>query len=818
MSKSLEFAKHHGEGRGCVAFAPAGGPGAGLLVTTGADGRLAIRDAQAVQIEQASNPIAPGEAAGAHRLAVAPGVVAVLQDSAAKAFTLPDLSSPRLLAGGVLPLRALALSPSGATLAVAGDDPGIRLLAVGSSAVLRTLASAPYTRGLAYDPEGVYLASMGADGNLTVWDIESGRPVFSKKGLASKVDILSRQLCEPAWHPDGGSLLAAPGQDGEVVVYERLSWRQTAVLSLARGSSQRLVAFSPNGLYLAAADEDDYVRVVALQGGQALGARLLPGAAACLTWHPSSNALLLATENGEFTRWNGVVPEDQPGPHEVLDVASAAASLGAEPENILEGGDDDEEEGSLPSDSGPDEPVHGRRRGAGRFRFPPRAPPPQAAFQPGSTRPDRSGRSYLCFNALGTLTLRREPGGGAGVIETSFHDTARHRRRVPLITDHLGFSLGHLGTQGVVLASPATEDAPSTITFRPHEGWAANSDCTKALPDGEEALCVASGDTFFAAATSARLLRIFSLSGLQLCVLCLAGPAVTLTAGGDSLAVVWHAQRPDADGTQHLRYSTYAVAAGAELAQGALPLTPGSTLVWAGFTPEGQLAAQDSAGEVRVAGLRWGAWAPLFSAEAARQGGEHFWLVECGLREVQCVVLAGAEEPGVSVGTAPRPTLSSLPTRPGLLAGGSGAAQEEERFRCLWQRQAARDGAALDAARRAEDQASLRLLAELAKADRCARCLELAQQMHTVAAVEGAVRLATHFKATALADRLSLVLEERMDTGAESQEPQPSPIGGGALLPRSQAQAPATLKRKGAAAGEDAAPNPFSRRPKPAQV
>lgn len=97
--------------------------------------------------------------------------------------------------------------------------------------------------------------------------------------------------------------------------------------------------------------------------------------------------------------------------------------------------------------AGPDEPVHGRRRGAGRFRFPPRAPPPQAAFQPGSTRPDRSGRSYLCFNALGTLTLRREPGGGAGVIETSFHDTARHRRRVPLITDHLGFSLGHLGTQ-----------------------------------------------------------------------------------------------------------------------------------------------------------------------------------------------------------------------------------------------------------------------------------------------------------------------------------------------------------------------------------
>lgn len=119
------------------------------------------------------------------------------------------------------------------------------------------------------------------------------------------MDILSRQLCEPAWHPDGGSLLAAPGQDGEVVVYERLSWRQTAVLSLARGSSQRLVAFSPNGLYLAAADEDDYVRVVALQGGQALGARLLPGAAACLTWHPSSNALLLATENGDDARGGG---------------------------------------------------------------------------------------------------------------------------------------------------------------------------------------------------------------------------------------------------------------------------------------------------------------------------------------------------------------------------------------------------------------------------------------------------------------------------------------------------------------------------------
>ena len=138
-----------------------------------------------------------------------------------------------------------------------------------------------YTRSIGYDPEGAYVASTNGDGCLNVWEIEGGKQVLGRKKACPKVrpalarglcaeqrlalglgaavrrgseagraagagpgwhapclqhipaarpvgrpqaDLASTARCQPAWHPDGGALLAAPGTDSDIVCYERMSW------------------------------------------------------------------------------------------------------------------------------------------------------------------------------------------------------------------------------------------------------------------------------------------------------------------------------------------------------------------------------------------------------------------------------------------------------------------------------------------------------------------------------------------------------------------------------------------------------------------
>lgn len=59
---------------------------------------------------------------------------------------------------------------------------------------------------------------------------------------------------------------------------------------------------------------------------------------------------------------------------------------------------------------------------------------------------------------------------------------------------------------------------------------------------------------------------------------------------------------------------------------GPLPLSPGSTLSWLGFSEEGLLAAYDSAGELRLRSeLFGGAWVTAFSAAAGEQSTVQEW-------------------------------------------------------------------------------------------------------------------------------------------------------------------------------------------------
>ena len=130
---------------------------------------------------------------------------------------------------------------------------------------------------------------------------------------------------------------------------------------------------------------------------------------------------------------------------------------------------------------------------------------PQAPFQPGSTPRDDSRRRFLAWNSVGSIVSREEDTFSS--IEIDFADKAANR--TVRITDHYGFTMAALGTQGVVFASPMqraddgdkkkksssnkTKTTPSTIFFRPFSSWAQKSEWIMQLPDGESALAVVCG-------------------------------------------------------------------------------------------------------------------------------------------------------------------------------------------------------------------------------------------------------------------------------------------------------------------------------------
>ena len=82
--------------------------------------------------------------------------------------------------------------------------------------------------------------------------------------------------------------------------------------------------------------------------------------------------------------------------------------------------------------------------------------------------------------------------------------------------------------QGALYASPPTSDAPATLIFRAFEAWGANTDWAAPLPAGEQAEALAVGGAFAAAATSARLLRVFTAAGARAPTWCVCGVVVVV--------------------------------------------------------------------------------------------------------------------------------------------------------------------------------------------------------------------------------------------------------------------------------------------------
>ena len=671
----------------------------------------------------------------------------------------------------------------------------------------------------------MYLASVDASGNVAVWEraaadpavatsaaaaaAAAARPEVVLRRVAPKIDAGGAARIPVAWHPDGGSLLAVAGAEaGEVLLFERLSWAPAAAGAgddgVLRGggggghkaSPVRVLAFSPNGLYLLSGDAAGDLcvwdvsstkrRVVARarlggeSGAAASAAAAAPSAAA---WRPGGNEVSVALESGAVAVWRLPLPESMPGPTADPEaVLAAAAAAGAatkttateDDDELSDGEEEDDEQGEsgdeMDEDGDGSTELPSRRRPASLpgSRRPPRPLPrvashiPQAPIAPGSTRPDRSSGSsfssassgagshrWLAYTSLGCVSSRR--GDGCAVVEVQLHDrssAASQARggRVPLLNDFFGFDLAALGPKGVLYAAPPADDGSAArrrrkrrehgdddgdddsehegrdedvprgvLVFRPFAGWPSGGGWTADLPRGRRAACLASGSTFAAAATSPdRCLRLFSPAGLQTAVATLPGDPVALAAqsgksgsGGSLLAAVWHGPAPSDPRDQSLVVAVLdgspvhgdGGAAGggsngplaAVAAAAPLPLSRGASLTWLGFSDDGGgclLASFDSRGVMRVrpAADAGAPWTPVFDARRTGAGGRRvgarFWPVGFTRDALHCVVAASSSSSSTSAaaaaaaaGPGERPVVSVEPLRvPALLLAGEATA------------------------------------------------------------------------------------------------------------------------------------------------
>lgn len=736
-------------------------------------------------------------------------------DHSVKLYKFPGGEFQTNITRFTLPIRSLAFNKKGSMLAAAGDDEGVKLINTVDGSIARVLKGHKGSvTGLAFDPNGEYFTSMDSSGTVIIWELHSGRILHNLKGIApdTGLDVSTKNvLC---WSPDGETL-AVPGLRNDVVIYDRDTAEKLFSLRGDHIQSICFLSWSPNGKYMATSGLDKQVLIWDVDKKQDIDRQKFDERICCLSWKPIGNALAIIDVMGKYGIWESVIPSSMKSPTEDIPMQcknnnglllfdeddpeiSASGSLSdigensngeSEPpskkrlrkqslseENFDEDGAD--EIALYPKVESHKKRNHSQKEnldsvnGGFKSTMVTSKPKMQEAFQPGSTPVQPGKRRFLCYNMLGCITTVEHD--GYSHIEIDFHDTGSSPR-VPSMTDHFGFTMAALNENGSVFANPCKgEKNMSTLMYRPFSSWANNSEWSMRF-EGEEVKVVALGAAWVAAVTSFNYLRIFTEGGLQRHVISLDGPVVTASGFKDKLAVVTHASDCLSSNDQVLEFRLLNVPHGTQLLRDRLPLTPGSSLSWFGFSEQGQLSSYDSKGVLRSYTSQFGgSWLPLFSA-IKEKSDEIYWVAGLNASKLFCVI---CKKPDIFPPVMPKPVLTLLNLSFPLASSDLGSEALENEFIMnnmhlfeIQKRMEEMDRAGLDPSsldddafnlEAAQDRCILRLIASCCNGDKLVRATELVKLLSLEKSMKGAIKLVTALKLPNLAERFSSILEERL--------------------------------------------------------
>ncbi|GMH33150.1 hypothetical protein BSKO_00984 [Bryopsis sp. KO-2023] len=686
-----------------------------------------------------------------------------------KVIATPSLAeSP---SGTATAVRCLSFSPSQTILAASGDSEDVQLLDVnGTDKVIHRLFAKCGSRDVAYGPIGKFVASVTTSGMIHIWDVEEGvEHVSSKPDLARKVETSDNIRIGVSWHPDGGTLLAVPGNDNDVVMLERLSWKEGTTRSRLTGVHSQpvnLVAFSPNGIYAATAGEDNLVVIWGMLKSNSITKKKTPGLVTDLAWHPYENVIVFGMATGEVGKWSDVVPDELNAPTDAAAGGTNAAAGGQQGNK----GEEFDYLFELEKDT-PEYRAAKRRRETEEpfFTTNPNtlSVAPQKPVRPGATKPPIGNKAfYICYNQLGIIVLRNM--GDHNIVEVTVNHPDLSRARVPRMHDFKGYTVGSIGHAGAVFASPSKGKTSGSIDFKPFNSWASTGEWSVDLEGREEAVCVAAGSSFVAAVTNTWRLGIFGVGGTRQRVWSLEGAPVALCAHKDLLAVVWHGFGSGTRMWQNLNYMVYNCDGFKIVSTGTLAITPGSTLEWIGFSEEGVLATYDSEGVLRRQDGEPPhlAWMPIFEAATERKSAEIFRIISVRQESLVCIVCTPINPfPQVR----PPPVIIEIPLRVCGFASSNPTVTKLEDSHMLQQSLLSHkrlelmpEASEIPKLEAGIDSTLLKLFHEALKVDQSVQAFHIATGIRAEKVLRGALALANHHAMVPLAERLTKLLEDRM--------------------------------------------------------
>uniref|UniRef100_A0A8C1Q9W5 WD repeat and HMG-box DNA-binding protein 1 n=1 Tax=Cyprinus carpio TaxID=7962 RepID=A0A8C1Q9W5_CYPCA len=674
---------------------------------------------------------------------------------------------------------------------------------------------------VALDPSDEFLASSSCDGSVAVWSIESQTQVAQWQILQKSSDVSNaKSLCRLAWQPRSGKLLAVP-VDLTIQLYDRNTWTHVSTLSDDLISQVvNVVVWSPCGKFLAAGTVGGNLLVWDVEAKLCIERQKHEkGFTVCgMAWHPSGGRIAYTDTEGCLGLLEGVPSSSSTV--QSTKVSRSSSHDDDDDRGLDEGMSDSRSPVKKPimeEDDDDDDlmPATGRPRNRGSFLddddnsqgmscvkldgvpeedgssaiLPavgpavsrpvyegPMPTQPQRAFQPGST-PVHLMHRFMVWNSVGIVRGYNDDQDNA--IDVEFHDTAIHHAMH--LTNTLGHTMADLSQEAVLLACEGTEELASKIQCLHFSCWDTHKDWIVDLPKGEDVRTLCLGQGWAAVATSALMVRLFSVGGVQKEIFSLPGAVVCMAGHGEQLLIVYH-RGTGFDGDQALGIQLLQLGhKRRQVIHGEpLPLSRKSYLAWMGFTAEGTPCCIDSEGVVRMLNRTLGnMWTPVCNTrDSCKSKSDHYWVV--GVHEnpqqLRCIPCKGARYPP----TLPRPAVAVLPFNLPYCQTTTEKGQMEEQYwrSVLFQNHygfLSSSGYEIDSegqsrAEKEQQELLMKMFALSCKLEREFRCVELAEIM-THSVVTLAIRYASRSRRMALAQRLSeLALEKASQIQEEEQE------------------------------------------------
>nr|XP_048285952.1 WD repeat and HMG-box DNA-binding protein 1 isoform X2 [Myodes glareolus] len=684
---------------------------------------------------------------------------------------------------------------------------------------------------LSFDPKDIFLASSSCDGTVRVWNVSDQTCAISWPVLQKCNDVVNaRSICRLAWQPGAGKLLAVPVEKS-VKLYKRETWTNPFDLSDSSISQTlNIVAWSPCGQYLAAGTINGLIVVWNVETKDCMErVKHEKGYAVCgLAWHPTRSRICYTDVEGNLgilenvcdlsgkvpsSKVSSRVEKDYNDLFDGDDTSSAGDFLNdnaVEIPSFSKGiiNDEDEDDDLMPAadrlrrrshvlgddensadatllntglhkEEGEDDQadsIHNLplTKSQRPFYDGPMPTPRQKPFQPSST-PLHLSHRFMVWNSVGIIRCYNDDQDSA--IDVEFHDTSIHH--ATHLSNAFNYTMGALSHEAVLLACESTDELASKLHCLHFSSWDSSKEWTVDMPESEDIEAVCLGQGWAAAATTALLLRLFTIGGVQKEIFCLPGPVVSMAGHGEQLCIVYH-RGTGFDGDQCLGVQLLELGQKKEqvLHGDPLPLTRKSYLAWLGFSAEGTPCYMDSEGCVRMLNRGLGnTWTPVCNIREHCKGkSDHYWVV--GVHEnpqqLRCIPCKGSRFPP----TLPRPAVAILPFKLPYCQTATEKGQMEEQF---WHSvlfhnyldYLAKNGYEYEESTRnqavkEQQELLMKMLALSCKLEREFRCVELASLM-TQNAVNLAIKYASRSRKLILAQKLSELAAEKAAELAETQ-------------------------------------------------